>query len=231
MPSVTLNKIIFDVLNIAASGPNSQDFRINEKQVIYWINEIRSQLIAQALQKRQDISDTWVQTVPKVTMSLADVSEATDIPLDCYLLKSDLQLPQTIENWDDNLVLSVTGLDNTPIGKSNLFRARYKTYSKYSYNQASWYIRNNYLYIVNSKDNLISVVTVVGVFEDPMDLNRFLTATNEVLMTRDSAYPVSAKMASTITDIIINTKVLPLFKNPRDSENDANDNSAREINN
>ncbi len=223
--SISLNKLVYDVLNIAASGATSQDFRITEKQVIHWVNEVRSQLIVQALQKRQDISDTWVQTIPKVALELADKSEATDIPIGCYLLKSTLQLPDTIENWDDNTILSVTGLDNTPIGKSNLFRARYKTYSKYSGKQAAWYIRNNYLYVVNT-DNTLGIVTVVGLFEDPLELNRFLTATGDVELTRDTPYPVSLKMASAITDIIINTKVLPLLKNPRDISNDSQDSGA-----
>lgn len=223
--SVSIYKIVSDIRNMASSGPTSIDFRISDRQIYYWINEIRSQLIVQAIQKRQDISDTWVQIVPKVELELADISEATDIPLDCYILKSTLQLPDTVENWDDNLILSVTGLDGTPITRSNLFRSKYKKYSKFTSKNAVWYLRNNYLYVVNS-DNTLSAVTVTGIFEDPLEVNRFLTATDDILLDWNSPYPTSLKMASTITDIVFKTKVVPLLQSPRDISNDAQDNSA-----
>ncbi len=227
--AITGYKIVSDIRNIASSGPTSIDFRISDRQILFWINEVRSMLISQSLAKKDDIVDQCVQILPNIVMNLADISEAVDIPLNCKLLKSSIQLPQTIDTYLDNSILSITGLDGTTISKSNLFRSKYKRYNKFTGKNPIWYLRNNYLYIVNYPDNLISNVTAVALLEDPEDVNNFLTSVNDTPFTLDSVYPVTMKMANDITNIVLKTKVLPLFQFPHDIENNAQDNGAKNV--
>ena len=57
----TLRHAVADIRNIADSGKNNYSFRISDEQMAFWFHEVRSMLISQAITKRQDISDVWVQ--------------------------------------------------------------------------------------------------------------------------------------------------------------------------
>lgn len=225
--AISLRKLTADILNIAASGPNSQDFRISERLVAHWITECRAVLISQAMSKREDAQDVWQQTIPKIELELVDKSRATDLTTDCKILKSTLPIPGTIDGTES--YFSVTGIDDTQIAPANLFSAKYKKFNKFTSKKPTWYIRDNYLFVENLPSNELTYVSASGIFEDPEDLNDFKTATDEVLWDWDSEYPVTAKLANTITDIIIKTKILPLVQSVQDDQNNAKDNSAREI--
>lgn len=217
--AITLAKQVKDIQRIAASGPISDDFRLSDRQVEFWIAEVRSKLISQSISKNKDINDIWIQTINCLELEQIDKSECCDIDTGCLILRSIQQLPNTVEGVDSNLILSVTGLDNTHITPTTRFRQRYKKYSRFTGNNKGWYIKDRYLYIIN--DDLLTRVNVHGIFEDPRDLALFHNCDGDSCFSMDSDYPVSMKMATDITDIIIATKVRPMFSVPQDTTNDS----------
>lgn len=217
--AVTLNKLIRDVQIEASSGPVSDDFRISDRLVENWITQVRADLISQALEKRKDISDTWIQEIHELELEAVDLAESCDIEFGCNILRSVRQLPNTIETKDSNLIIGVTGLDNTPITQTNNFKRRYKKYSRYTGQNKGWFLKDNYLYIMN--DQLLKYVNVFGIFDDPRELASFNTCDDIPCFSWDSNYPVSAKMAKSIVDIIIQTKVKALMTFPQDLSNDS----------
>lgn len=216
---LSLNKIIADIRNIATSGSNPIEFKIEEKQIEFWINEVRSTLISQAISKRQDISDTWVQIISCLDLELADQSECCIVDTGCYVLKSVQKIPDTIETWMDNTILKVTKPDGTIISKSNPFRSRYSSYAKYTKNKPEWYLRNGYLYVIN--ETFLEKVNVWGVFENPADLFNFTSCNGGSCFNYEDEYPCSLKMAEQITDIVLKTRVYPFLQLPADNRNDA----------
>jgi len=215
---VTANKLIADIRNIVSSGPTSDDFRISDRQILYWVGEVRSTLISQAIQKKQDLSDIWIQRIKSADLSLVDISECPELPVDCTILRTDSIIPNTVEVDNNNLIISVTGLDGTPLTKLNYFRSRYKKYSKFTKSNKGWFLRNGYIYVINS--NELKYITINGIFEDPSELETFYCS-NEPCWTRDDEYPISMKMASMVTDIVVKTKALPFLQFPQDSKSDS----------
>lgn len=216
---ITLNKIISDIRNIASSGPTPDDFRITDRQIELWVHEYRSTFISQSIDKLKSISDTWIQTLKCVELQQVDKAECCDIDIDCFVLKSVQQLPDTIENKDSNLILSVTGLDDTTITPTNRFKYSYKKYSRYTGKNKGWFLKDNYLYIMN--DTLLERVNVIGIFEDPSEVGKFKNCSGEPCWTIDSQYPVSMKMAKDITNTVVVEKVRPFMIFPQDSKNDS----------
>ena len=214
---INLQYIIDDIRAIASSGANPNEFRIPDEQISYWVSQIRAMLIGQSLAKKDDLNDTWLQTISCMELELADATECCLAPSDCYVLKTVEKLPSTIDTWRANWVVSVTTADGTPISKSNQFSNRYQKYNKYTGTSRYYYLKNDYVYIVN--DTLLEMINVTGLFQDPMDLADF-TSCEGTCFTPESLYPVSANMASSITDIIIKTKVMPLLQLPQDTRND-----------
>lgn len=218
--NISINHIVYDILEIASSGDNPNSFKIDNSQIQYWIEQTRSMLISQSLNKRDDIHDSWVSYINCLEMEQVDASLCCLAPSDCKVLKSVQKLPSTIDSWKDNWIISVSGSDGTSISKSNQLKQKYQAYSKYTSKDKSWFIMDNYLYITN--DPFLERVKVALIVEFPSDLARFTDCSNQSCWTEDSPYPISASMASIITDIVIKTKVNPFMQFPSDSSNNAN---------
>ena len=173
--ATTLNKIVFEILNIAASGPVSDDFRMSRNPIAQFVHECRSTLISQAIQKRQDLSDVWIQRIKKVNLSKVDTAEYTTIDTGCDILRTTVKIPRTIEVDNNNLIISVTGLDGEPISKLNYFRSRHKSYAKFTGKNRGWFLRGDYIYVVQEKD--LKYISINGIFEDPSELGSFISTT------------------------------------------------------
>lgn len=216
---LTLRKLVADVRNIADSGENNYSFRISDEQFAFWIHEIRSMLISQAIGKRQDISDIWVQALSCMELELVDSSECCFITTDCYILRTKQKLPSSIETSGDNFIIRVTDPIGNVISKSNSFEVKYNKYNKYTSKKANWYLQNGYLYITNEK--LLEYVNIFAIFENPEELSGFTTCGGGSCFNWDSPYPCSLKMGNDITNIIMQTKVMPFLQMPHDTSNDA----------
>ncbi len=217
---MTSNQLISDIRNIGTSGSDNIDFKVEDNQILFWCNEIRSMLISQAIQKSQDISDVWVQMIGCVALQQVDDSDCCLVPTGCYVLRSVNKLPITIETFGDNSIIRVTNVKGEIISKSNPFASNYAQYNKYTANKPDWYLKNGYLYITVTQ--MLEYVNVFGIFENPQDLAAFVSCDNEACFNMyTSDYPCSLKMASDITNIVIKTKLLPYLQFPADNKNDA----------
>lgn len=219
-----VKQLIRDIANIASSGSNPIEFKIEDSQILFWCNEIRSMLISQAIQKRQDISDIWIQTINCLELMQVDGSECCDQTSGCYVLRSVNKIPRTVEINGDNTILRVTTIKGNVIPKSNVFEYKYTKYAKYSKISRRWYIKNDYLYIEN--DAFLKYVNIDLLAENPADLINYNDCSNDACFTMDSDYPCSLKMANDITNIVLKTKVYPFLTMVSDNKNDSSNESA-----
>lgn len=217
--ATTLAKLTRDIQRIAANGPISDDFRISDRQVEFWIAELRAKLISQTISKNKDINDVWIQRIKCLELEQVDKAECCDIQTDCLILRSIRQIPNTIESNDANFIISVMGLDGSHITPTTRFRQRYKRYSRFTGNNKGWFLKDRYIYVIN--DDLLTYVNVDGIFDDPRDLIEFSSCEGIPCFSYESDYPVSLKMATDITDIILQTKIRPMFSVPQDTTNDS----------
>ncbi len=207
--AITAQHLIADVREIASSGGNPNNFSISDELILHWIEQTRSQLISQALGKKDDINDSWINYIPCLEMELADASECCNVSSGCQLLKSTKRLPATIDSWNGSM-----------ISKSNPIKSKYQRYNKYTKDTKSWYLKDDYLYIIN--DVFLELVEVAGLFESPSDLKRFADCGGNSCFTNDSPYPISQTLATQVTNIIIETKVKAFMNAPHDGTNNAN---------
>lgn len=220
MTTTTAAKLIFDILEIASSGSTPNEQAISKELALYWIEQARAILIAQKLNKRDDIHDSWISHINCLEMEQVDASLCCLAPSDCKVLKSVLQLPSTIDTYKDNLILSVRTMDGSSISKSNPIKQKYQQYNKYTKNDPSWVVIDNYLYIINNP--YLEMVGIDLIVEYPSDLKRFVECDGESCWSINSTYPVTLSLASEITNIVINTKVKAFMNSPNDNSNNAN---------
>lgn len=218
---MTVAQLVSDLRNIAESGSNAIEFRLEDSQLIYWSSQVRAMLISQAIQKHQDISDIWLQQISCLELEEVDKSECCDITTGCTLLRTIQKLPNTIETNADNSIVRVETVSGGVISRSNPFEAKY-TLTKYTKFKPKWYLKGGYIYVIN--DTYLRYINVVGLFENPQDLANFDSCTGSVCFGYDSEFPCSLKMASMITDIVLKTKIYPYLQQPQDKTNDADSN-------
>ena len=215
--AITANHLIYDIVEIASSGGNPNEFKISNEQILYWIEQTRSMLISQSLNKKDDINDSWIQYINCVELEQVDASTCCLVDTDCYVLRSKQPIPSTIDTWKDNWIVSVTTIDGTSVPKSNPIRQKYQKYNKFTSNTRGWYLKDDYLYIIN--DQLLTYVSIAGLFEFPSELANFISCEGEACWSLDSPYPISLSLATQVTDIIIKTKVNPFMTYPMDNSN------------
>lgn len=216
---ITAQHIISDIRNITTSSGNSDDSKASDEQILFWINEVRSLLISQAIAKRDTISDAWIMNIPCFALEMKDISDCCTVPTGCYGLRSVLDIPRTIETDAANLIIGVYTMDGEVIDELSRARARYKQYNKYTADKRGWFIKNNKLHIVSDTD--LGMVSLSIIPEDPSDLESYPSCAGSPCWSLDSAYPVSLKMAGQITDIVVKTKMQVLMTFPMDNSNNA----------
>lgn len=216
---MNLNLILSDIRNISTSGANPENFRIEDNQILYWIDEIRSMLITQALQKKPDIDDNWLQTIKCLDLIQVDKSECCEVSTGCMVLRSELEIPSTyidIIRVEDNM-------GNT-LSRTSAFEAKYNDFTKYGKLKAKWFYKDGFIYVLNT--DFLSHINIIGIWERPQDLADYITCDgNTCYSITGNDYPCSLKMASDITNIIIKTKVFPFLQLPRDTTNDDSNNN------
>jgi len=216
---VTANKIISDIRNIATSGSNPIDFRIEDAQIQYWIDEIRSMLIAQSLEKKDDINDSWILPINCLDLIEVDKSECCEVTTNCKVLRTQEQIPSTIDTVHDNSIVRVEDISGNILSKTTAFESKYNNYNKYTTDKTKWYLKNNYIYIINSQ--FLNKINVYGLWEIPSDLSNYVNCDGNTCYDINSFYPISLKMASDITNIVLKTKIYPFMSMPQDNTNDS----------
>lgn len=218
MPSA--NHIAYDILNIATSGSTPIDFKIDLNQILYWIDQYRAMLISQALQKKETITDSWIQSISCLDLIEVDKSECCEIETDCKILRTQLSIPETVEARSANTIVRVLKPNGNHISEVNPSEARYTKYTKYGNIGTKWYFKNGYIYIID--DEYLEKITVYGIFDRPSDLADYVSCDGSTCYTPDDEYPCTMKMAKDITGIILKERVYPYLQLPQDTSNDAN---------
>jgi len=227
MNRITQAHLVYQVIEFASSGTVPTDLNVSYELALQWIKEQRSILIGQSLNKKDAINDSWIQYIPCVKLIQADESECCEAPSGCYLLKSVQKLPSTIDTYLDNWLVSVITPGGIQISKSNPIKQRYVKYNKFTSGLRNYYVKNDYLYIIN--DKFLDFVNVSGLFENPEEVSNFMDCSGQPCFTEDSDYPVSLTLASQIIDIVNKTKLQPFMSAPADTSNNSQGETPKQI--
>jgi hypothetical protein len=220
MPS--LREMVYDIKNIAYGGVQSDDNRISDLQVAYWIRQTRAVLVNQQLANRSKIDTSLIQHLNYVEFEQVDPAGITGLDSGYKVMKSTKPIPQTIQRFGKNTIIAVESLDgSTGYSETNYFRRKYNKYNKYTGLEARWYIQEGYMYLINNF--LVDKLRVSGIFENPEEAVNFKINTGEASFSWDENYPVTSVMANAITSIVLQQKMGVTRQMPNDETNDGDD--------
>ena len=165
-----INDIISRVKAIYNKGIETDDSRLSDRLVYDKLKSTRSLLIKREIDKKRQVSDWIVQTIPcfeLVTALPNDCTSCSVPPAGCKILKSKNKLPKPIQSVLGPELESVTTMDGNKIfSKTNWVKKRYKSGDKYTSEVEDYFIKDGHLFITTN--SLLKYIAISGVFEDPL---------------------------------------------------------------
>lgn len=179
-----LNKILIQrVQSLYSKGVQSDDTRLSNRHIYSKLLTLRNKLLAQKIKKNQKINAWNYQTLRCV--ELVKVSEI-DCPCicvkGCITLRTKYKLPKPLTDLGRHIIQYVTGINPSNnetliFNETTVQNKNYRIYDKYTGTKRDFYIYDDYLYITNDKE--LEIINIVGIFSDPEEVDKFVTACSE----------------------------------------------------
>ena len=235
--ALTLNKLVFDIKNIAYGGITSDDAKISDRQIAYWVMQERSMLLSQIMGRKMRVAASCIETLERVFLEPVDAAEACEVDLGIHVLKSIKPIPRTVQRNERDSILAVESLDGQrAFSETTAFRKKWNRYNKYTGSKNRWYIKDSYLYVIC--DLLIEAVKVTGVYEDAEEVwmhNRCLEEEGgpdpesdpikpdyfDCQYSWDEPFPISMTLAENVTSIVLQKRMQITLTLPNDETNNA----------
>lgn len=223
------SEIIQRVQSLYSKGVQSDDSRLTPRHIYNKLLTVRSKLVSQKAKKHQKINQWNYQTIPCVEMIKAQKYECPCIPpLGCDIYRSKEKLPKPLTNLQTHLLDSVTTIDGSIVyNEIGWVEAKYKSSNRYTSNKPDYFIRNEYLYVIQKKG--ASVIAVTGLFEDPYEVYIFPSVCddceecNTCSSPLDLEFPIDDDMIDTLIEMSLQELVIGFSQSREDITNDASD--------
>ncbi len=223
----SLYSIINDILFTIRGSVVSDSETISQWQIEHWIHMYRALLLKQDLDKGKYPNPSYIQEIKGLHLSPVQTTEMSNLFVNKYVLRSDLQIPNTIDLNFESGIMYVGGMDGTEIQLIPQGRAIWQEYKYYTNHTPVVYIKNRYLYLVNG--DTINYLTIRGVFEIPTEVANFsnpITGTPIYDVTKDK-YPIPTDKISVLKEMILSKELKIMINSLSDNKNDADNNVLR----
>lgn len=222
---MTLNEIAYSIWD--KLRPNlSDDDDISIDEIKYEIHNQRALLLRNELNRLRTIDPEIQQTIV-ANLEIADRSTCPNITLNCTIIRTSSDIPNTIELHNSTGIIDVSPLDiiSYPFSYITYQHARYAGNGKYSENSIFAFLYRNRIYLISKGNNhkTLKSIKVTGVFENPIELSSFCTPDNVTCYNDDMEYPLKRWMTNYIEGEIVK-KFLTTIRLPVDNSNDAKSN-------
>lgn len=222
---MTIGEAIQRVQSLYSKGAESDDTRLSDRHIYSKLLTARSLVISRESRSKQRINQWNYQTLPCVELIVAPIHECPTIPkFGLVTYKTKFELPKPIMGAVTHYIQSVTSLDGTHnYSETTWDEKKYKSGNRYTATKPDYYIRNNHLYVTH-KDKGV-VITVTGLFEDPLDAYRFPSACGDCENCLDLfqlEFPIDSNLFESVMELAV--KEIQMFSTVKeDINNDTND--------
>ena len=190
---------------------------------------LRTRLIVQELNKKKSLSAWNYQTLPCVELIEVPLHECPCvIPDGCTIRRSKEKIPRLLSSLFGDVLKGVYTLNRKAISQIDMNVVEYLGGGRYTNKDPRFFFSNGYLYIVNSP---LKVVSVVGIFEDPISASNFKNMGKESTCTdcdtcvdyRELEFPLDGELVDVLIELAKQDLVNTFLTVPQDNRNNNND--------
>jgi len=213
--------------------PNSN--LIDNRQIIYWINEQRALFLKQEYNKVRLPDNNEKQILYNIELEpYTDGFMPITINENTTLLRSKLKLPRTIQYIIGDGIISVrsTNILSERINYVTREEVIYKGNGIFNRKSIYAFKSEDYLWIKyasnSDKSRIIKTVILEGIFEDPLSVDIF-NNTPDLIRFGNSEYPIAEAFLPFIEENIFKINIQRFIKdlNPNDEEDIQQSNTAQ----
>ena len=220
---ISLDTIITDLLNIIRGSKISQSETISRRQVEAWVNFYRSILIKQDLDKGKMPNPDYIQEIPSLKLEVADLTAGSTFESGKYLMRTILELPETIDLNHKSGFMYVGTIDGNEMQFVPEGRTKWQKYKRFTNNVPLVFLRNKRLYVDTVTP--IQYITVRGIFEVPTEVSNFMNPNSDVVYsTYRDRYPMPSNWVPIVKEMILSKELGILASTPSDNVNDGANN-------
>lgn len=168
-----ISEVIQRVQSLYSKGVESDDSRLTRRHIYNKLVTIRSTLLFNKLNKKQNVSVFNYNTLPCVELVKVEAHECPCVPPSgCQILRSKYKLPSPINTLSGHYIDSVTSLDGQIQFDETTWKGKkWRSGDKYTSRRPDWFIKDDYLYITVTRR--LQAVTIIALFEDPVEAAQF----------------------------------------------------------
>jgi len=216
---VTLNTITSDLLNIIRNFNVSKSETISKRQLEMWVHQYRAILIKQDLDKGKTPNPDYIQTIPGLKLEVVDASEGIDVHSMSYILRTELEIPKTIDLNFKSGITSISTIDGNEIQMIPESRSKWQQYKKFTSNDNVAFKRDNRIFCIYVTP--LDKITVKGIFEVPTEVMNFVNShADDREGGWDDSYPIPINMIPVLKQMILERELGIGIKMNSDNTND-----------
>ena len=228
----TINHYAYNIRNIARGGQgNSDDDRLNIKQIKFWINSYRASGVFEATDWGIEIDSHFILDLGVVPFEEVDAADSSCPYVQWGCTVKKVTIPKLID-FPELRALDFVGLINKQeefiVNYPNV--ASYKRETRFGHLSSRVYLIGNVLYFILSKQHEdLEFVNIRGVFEQPQEVNFYATegCTAQCFDDATSEYPMPARLYKYVLENILRNELNWSSQAVNDELNNARQDNAK----
>jgi len=225
---MTENDIIYDVMELARGNQIVDDTDLDGRQIMFICNNQRALWLRNEYNKPgRQIDHNVEQDLGCVKLIEVDAAECCNVSIstDCIILRTEKQIPNTIEFHHGTAITRVGPIKKVDVPFSFIpyNRAQFSGDDKYAKNIIQAFLLNNYIYLItpSTASAFLEYINVRGVFETPSDAAAFTDCDGTNCYDKaTSKYPINGWTYAYLKEQILRELGLAL-KTPKDTAGDS----------
>ena len=223
-----IGNLIQRVQSQYSRGVESDDSRLSRRHIYNKLLTVRSTLLFNKLNKKQYVSNWNYQVLPCVELQLVEGNDCPCfVPIGCRMLRTKYKLPKPLNSINNHVLSSVTSIEGSIIFGETTWKAKnWRAHDKYTSTKPDFFVKDGYLYI--TVDKAIKIITVMGLFNDPVQVRDFPSKCDSTTATckdsiMDLDFPIDDDLIDTMIELAVQELVEDFTRRVEDTHNDARD--------
>lgn len=215
-----VNELISNIQSYFNSGVKSDDYTLSDRLIYNEAVATRSVLLFNKIKQLKgfNIGDNNFTVINCIKLIDVDAASCPCIPAKgCIVKRSEHQLPTFLATVYGDYIEYVRSIDgHVKFDKSSLSEQEQKAYREYGSKANEFFLENKYLWIyTDRKYEDLEYVRMKAIFEDPIDVNKFMMLNNctcAVNDTKCTAYDVEFKIDKELVKPLNDNIITNIYK-------------------
>ena len=226
-----IGEIVQRVQSLYSKGVASDDSRLSNRLIYNKMLTVRSRLVVEQAKKKQRISRWNYQTISCIELIEVSTADCPCVPPPgCTIMRSRYKLPKPLSDLSRSLIDSVMTIDRgIKLNEITINAVNASRGNKFAKKSINYFIEGGYLYV--STPTTISLIKVIGIFEDPIKASQFESYCpnfeSKCLDFMEEEFPLDEDMLDVLVQLTVEEVVTVFAQSRQDDRNDGVDNSNR----